>query len=326
MTLNHLVSIIVVNWNGKDFIKDCLESLEGQSYRNFEIIVVDNASTDGSVEIIEKNFPNIKLIKNTENVGFSKGNNIGIKHSGGDMIALFNPDAVAEKNWVSILVNSLKSSEKIGAATGKLYYLGDKFGKDAVFCTWSKMNTFSANPYNFHDDEPISKVDYLTGAAMMVKREVIDKIGLMDNDYFLYFDETDWCARMIRAGYDMLYVPTAIAWHAVSGLMSDSNKKIYFMERSRVRFALKNFDTSYIPIFCMIFFMESLFIFLRDLKTRTFSRTKIRIHVIGWNIGNLDKTLRSRNSDFNKIKSNSVFNSYNKSLPLRYFKTGGDMR
>ena len=325
MKKDSLVSILVVNWNGKEFIQKCLESLEGQSYKNFEIILVDNASTDNSIDIIEKNFPNVNLIKNNENVGFAEGNNIGIKKSKGEIICLFNPDAVADKNWLSIMVNSLQSSKKIGAATGKLFYLGDKFGKDKVFCTWSKVNTFSANTYNFHDDEPISKVDYLSGAAMVVKKSVIDKIGLMDKDYFLYFDETDWCARMIRAGYELLYVPTAIAWHAVSGLVSDSNKKIYYIERSRVRFALKNFDGMFIPIFCIIFLTESFFVFLRDIKNRNFSRTTIRLRVIGWNISNIFHTKQSRKRDFSLIKKNSKFYSYNNSLPLKNIKTGGDM-
>jgi len=243
-----LVSIIVVNWNGMKYIKDCLESLLKQTYKNFEIVVVDNASTDGSIEYVEKNFPMVNVIKNKKNLGFAEGNNIGINNCQGQYVALFNPDAVAEKDWLLRLVTSLKTSEKIGGACGKLYYLGDRFGKDAVFCTWSKVNPFSAAPYNFRNNEPTSNIDYLTGAAMVVKKNVIQKIGLLDPQYFLYFDETDWCARMIRAGFDLVYVPTAIAWHTVSGLVSESDKKIYYMERSRLRFATKNFDSIYLPI------------------------------------------------------------------------------
>jgi len=247
--MNSLVSIIIVNWNAKNYLKECISSLLNQTYQNYEIILVDNASTDDSVKFVEKEFSSIKIIKNTKNLGFAQGNNIGIKNSKGDLIALFNPDAVADKNWLENLVSAIQKSEKKAATAGKIFYLGDKFGKNAVFCTWPKMNPYSAMPYNFHNEEPSSNVDYLSGAAMLVKKTVIDKVGFLDPDYFLYFEETDWCARMIRAGYDLEYVPNAIAWHVVSSTISDDEKKTYFIERSRIRFALKNFDVSYLLIF-----------------------------------------------------------------------------
>lgn len=319
-----LVSIIVVNWNGKEFIQQCIESILNQSYSRFEICLVDNGSTDDSVELVEKKFPQVKIIRNEKNLGFAEGNNIGINHSKSEFIALINPDVIIEKNWLSNLVPILQSSGKICGVAGKQFYLGDNFGKNAVFCTWSKINPYSASPYNFHDDEPVSNVDYLTGAAMMIKREIVRKVGLMDSGYFLYFDETDWCARMIRGGYDLVYVPTAISWHAVSGLVSDSSKKIYYMERSRIRFALKNFDILFIPIFDAIFAAETIYVIFRDIKNRNFSRTKIRLKVIGWNIKNLGKTFQQRKKDFEIIQNNSKFNSYNRSLPLRNLKTGND--
>jgi len=310
------ISIIIVNWNAGDYLKGCIESLQNQSYKDFEIILVDNASSDGSTDFVEKNFPNVRIIRNKKNLGFAEGNNIGILNSKSDIVALFNPDAIAEKNWLSTLVSVLNSSEKIGGVAGKLYYLGDKFGKDAVFCTWSKIDSLSSNPSNFHNNEPISKVDSLTGAAMLVKRKVIQNVGLLDTDYFLYFEETDWCARMIRAGYDLIYVPTAIAWHAVSPL-SNSEKKLFYMDRNRIRFAIKNFDQSHLPIFWSILFAESLAILIRDIKKHNFSRSKTRFSSITWNIQNILKTMKKRKEDFLLIKNNSTLKSYNKTLPLR---------
>ena len=319
------VSIIIVNWNGIKYIKQCIESLLQQSYTNFEIIFIDNASTDGSVELVENTFSQVKILKNKENLGFAEGNNIGFSNSKGELIALFNPDVIADENWLQRLVSAIESSDKIGGVTGKMYYMGDQFGKNAVFCTWSKVNPLTANPYNFHDDEPTSKVDYLAGGAMIVKREVLKKIGMLDPGYFLFFDETDWCARMIRAGYDLVYIPTAYVWHAISSSISDSNKKIYFMERGRIRFALKNFDTRYIPIFLLILFTELIYLLSRDIKRGNFTRTKIRLRVMGWNLLNLNKTLSKRKEDHNKLKKNGIFKSYNKSLPLRELKTTGDL-
>jgi GT2 family glycosyltransferase len=314
-----LVSIIIVNWNAKKYLKNCIESILSQTFVDYEIIFVDNASSDDSVTYVKDKFPQVKIIENKNNVGFAEGNNIGIENSSGKIIALFNPDAIAEKNWLSILVSTLQSSKKIAAVTGKMYYLGDKYGKDAVFCTWSKIDPFSAAPYNFHDDEPISKVDYLSGAAMVIKRDVLDKIGLMDKDYFLYFEETDLCARIIRAGYDMMYIPNSIVWHAVSPL-STSENKVYYMERSRIRFVLKNFDLLYILPFFFIFFTETFFVIFRDVKNRNFSRTKTRLRAIMWNILNFENTLRARKKHLSIIKKIGSFQSYNKNLPLRSLK------
>ena len=200
-----LASIIIVNWNAKAYLKECLESILSQTFTDYEIILVDNASTDDSVNFVKDNFPQVKIIQNKDNVGFAEGNNIGIENSTGKIIVLFNPDAVADKDWLSILIHVLQSSKRIAAVTGKMYYLGDKYGKDAVFCTWSKIDPYSATPYNFHNNEPVSKVDYISGAAMAIKKDILENVGLVDSGYFLYFEETDLCARMIRAGYDLMY-------------------------------------------------------------------------------------------------------------------------
>jgi len=317
---NPQVSIIIVNWNAKDYLEDCITSLEKQTYQNFEIILVDNASTDDSVKFIENKFPNIRIIKNKENVGFAEGNNIGMRQAKGNLIALFNPDAKADSEWLSNLVSTLISSDKIAAVTGKIFYLGDEFGKNAVFCTWSKINPITAMPYNFFDDEPESKVDYLSGATMLVKKDVIEKIGYLDPEYFLFFDETDWCARMIRAGFDLVYTPKAKAWHKVSASLENSSKKTYYMERSRVRFAIKNFDLKYLPIFYLSFFLETLYVLSRDIKNRNFSRSKIRLKIISWNASHLKDTLKRRKNDFLKIKKLGHFKSFNSSLPLKKIK------
>jgi len=315
-----LVSIIIVNWNAKKYLKSCIDSLLAQTYQNYEIIVVDNASTDDSVKFLEKEFSSVKIIKNKKNLGFAEGNNIGIKNSKADLIALFNPDALADKEWLSILVSKLQSSEKIAAVAGKIFYLGDEYGKNAVFCTWPKIDPYSATASNFHNNEQESKVDYVTGAAMLVKKEAIQRVGLFDPGFFLYFEETDWCARMIRAGYDLVYVPNAKAWHKVSASINDSGKKTYYMERARIRFATKNFDLSYLLVFYFRFFSETLFIFLRDLKNLNFFRSKIRFRSINWNFVNLGKTISQRRLDISYLKKNGHTRSYNRHLPLRNIK------
>lgn len=320
---NPLISIIIVNWNAGKYLNDCIISLKNQTYKNYEIILVDNASSDNSIEFVKKHFSDICIIENKENLGFAEGNNVGIRNSKGEIIALFNPDAVADKNWLSNLIPILYSSDKIAASSGKMYYLGDKYGKDKIFCTWPKIDAITAMPFNYNDDEPFSKVDYLSGAAMVVKRDVVDKIGLLDKDYFLYFEETDWCARMIRAGYDLVYTPNALVWHAVSVTISESDKKIYYMERSRIRFAIKNFDHSYLLAFSIIFIAETFFIFFRDFKNGNSTRIRIRMHAIFWNLRNTVHTLCRRKHDMAVLKKNGKLRSYNRSLPLKTLKGRG---
>jgi hypothetical protein len=313
-----LVSIIIVNWNAKKYLKECIESLFSQSFTDYEIVLVDNASTDDSIDFVRINYPQVKVIQNKDNLGFAEGNNIGIKNSTGQLIALFNPDVVADSDWLHILVNVIKDKPNIAGVTGKMYYLGDQYGKDAVFCTWSKIDPLSGTPINFNDDEPVSRVDYLSGAAMIVRRDVLNKIGLLDKNYFLYFEETDLCARIIRAGYDLMYIPSAIVWHVVSPL-SNSEKKIYFMERSRIRFVLKNFDSMYIVPFFFIFLGETFFVILRDIKNTNFSRTKTRFEAITWNLRNVKSTIHARKKYMSLLKPTIL--SYNKNLPLRSIKT-----
>ena len=180
-----LVSILIINHNGKKYLKDCITSLWNQTYSNFELILIDNKSSDDSVELVQRSFPDVKIISNQDNLGFAYGCNIGIRASKGSLICLFNHDAIADKDWLSTLVIAIQRSENIAAVAGKVYYWGNIHGKDAIFCTWTKVDPYTACAYNFKGDEPMSNVDYLTGAAMFVKRNVIDKIGLLDPDYFL---------------------------------------------------------------------------------------------------------------------------------------------
>lgn len=319
MNYNPLVSIIIVTWNGEKYLNECISSLLEQSYTHFEIIMVDNASTDGSVELVKENFPNVQIIENDENKGFSGGTNAGIDVAKGELLALFNQDAVAKNDWLVKLIEKIESSKNIAAVAGKVYFYHDTYGKNAVASTWSKIDPYTGCAYNFTEDETSSKVDYLTGCAMLVKKEIVDEIGLLDTGYFMYFDETDWCARMIRAGYDLVYVPSAIVKHVVSASLGEGNLKLYYMERSRIRFVLKNFDIIYIPVFLFFLLIGTGFRFLKNVRKLNFRDTRLRLKAISWNIVNLRKTLKERQKDQSRFKKCI---SYNNSLPLRKYKIG----
>ncbi len=313
------VSIIIVTWNGKKYLGECISSLLNQSYPNFEIILVDNASSDGTTEFVKENYPSVQVIQNSENLGFAKGTNIGILRAKGELVALFNQDAIADKDWLVNLVKAIEKSANTAAVAGKVFYYGDKYGKNAVFCTWSKVDPYTGCPYNFNGDEPGSEVDYLTGCAMLVKKKIIDEVGLLDTGYFLYFDETDWCARMIRAGYDLVYVPSAIVWHVVSASLGESKLKLYYMARSRIRFVLKNFDAMYIPFFLMYFIPETIFELMSEIKQKNLQFSKMRFKAVYWNIFNIVNTFKARKESLSAIKN---IRSYNRSLPLKSHKVG----
>ncbi|MBW6518663.1 MAG: glycosyltransferase family 2 protein [ANME-2 cluster archaeon] len=317
MNYNPLVSIIIVTWNGKKYLRECISSLLDQTYTHFEIIMVDNASTDGSVELVKENFPIVRIIENDDNQGFAGGTNIGINNANGELLALFNQDAVAKKDWLVKLIEEIELNENIAAVAGKVYFYNDTYGKNAVSSTWSKIDPYTGCAYNFTGDETANKVDYLTGCAMLVKKEIIDEIGLLDTGYFMYFDETDWCARMIRAGYDLMYVPSAIVKHVVSASLGEGDWKLYYMERSRIRFVLKNFDFTYIPIFVFFLFISTGLKFLKNVRKLNFRETRLRIKAISWNMVNLRKTLKERQKDQSRL--NKCI-SYNNSLPLRKYK------
>ena len=311
-----LVSFIVVTWNSAEYIEACVRSIEAQSYPRTETVLVDNASSDGTVGIVRGRFPQVRVICNERNVGFAEANNAGMRHAKGEYVALLNPDALAAPGWTGTLVAELERDASLAAASGRIYYLGDGGpDRESVFCTWPKVAPFSSRASNFYGDEPRALVDYLSGAAMLVRKKAIDRVGPMDPGYFLYYDETDWCARMLRAGYGMLYSPGAEAWHKVSPSLG-ADQKTYYMERSRLRFALKNFDARYLPLLFFAYAAESAGALLRDALRGDFGASRVRRQAVGWNLASLKSTLKSRAEDRRRLRSGKT-RSYNGSLPLR---------
>jgi len=312
-----LVSVVIVNWNGMKYIGDCLDSILHQTYSRIEIIVVDNASSDGSPELIRKKYPMVKVIDSGSNRGFAGGTNLGIRAAMGELIALFNQDAIAEERWLEKLVECMEVSDDVAGVAGKIYYWTGKRSDKKIFCSWPKIDPVSAYAINFYGNEPMADVDYLPGCAMLLRKCAIDKIGLLDEGYFLYFEETDWCARAIRAGYRLMYTPDAEAWHVVSASISNSNVKLAYIMRNRIRFALKNFDKRYIPGFVWAFSRETVKAMTRGLNTGEYGELKLRLRAIGWNVLHLPGTLRARHRYLSMIQDRR---SYNRSLPLKDLK------
>jgi GT2 family glycosyltransferase len=223
--VNHppLVYIIVLTWNGKADTLECLQSLQKLSYPNYKIIVVDNASIDGTAEEVLQLYPTVALIRNSSNLRFAGGNNVGIKaalKNQADYILLLNNDTTVAENFLSHLIEAAGSDEQVGMAGPKIYYHSDP---KRIWYAGGKIDWWSGSISHSGvretDNGQFEKnktTDYVTGCAMLVKKNVIEKIGILDESYFIYGEDADWSLRAVRAGFELLFVPKAVIWHKVS--------------------------------------------------------------------------------------------------------------
>ena len=194
-----LVSVIVVNWNGRKTIRACLRSLVNLSYSNYEVIVVDNNSTDGSTEIIEKEFPEARLIGIRENLGFAPACNIGIRMAKGDYVALVTNDICADRMWLSGLLESF-DSKKVGIVGGIIYY---QEPKNIIWGAGGKIDLLTGQtwlPGAFGSSTHSNDVDYVSGGMILIDARLFKEVGLFDEEYFLYAEDLDFCLRAQRAG------------------------------------------------------------------------------------------------------------------------------
>ena len=258
--MKRLVSIIILNWNGKEDTIECLESLKKLDYPNYELIVVDNGSTDGSCEILKKNYPYVKLIENEKNLGVATGYNLGIYQATGEYILLLNNDIVVDRSLLKELVSVLESNPEIGIVGPTMYYYDDPKriwvgGGGGIYWNKGKTSLLRTNEIDNGDFDEITEVDYIAGCALLTKRDLFEEIGYMDTKYFAYWEETDWCVRVHKAGYKVLYVPKAKIWHKISA----TSKKIsgfaeYHLTRNMFWFMRKHATKKQYLSFLLHFF------------------------------------------------------------------------
>ena len=246
------LSIIIINWNTKDLLIQCLTSIPKmiQGFK-IEIFVVDNGSRDGSGEEVKKVFPFVHLVENEKNLGFAKAVNQGLQKASGRYILLLNPDTQMKGGAIERFVSFMDSHPDTGVAGAQLLNSdGSKQNSIANFPSlatellnksllrWLFPKRFPGKTKNY--PEPI-EVDSVIGAFMMVRREALGQVGSLDEDYFLFLEETDWCYRMKRAGWKIYHVPQAEVYH-FQGKSAESVKKRAKVEfyRSRYHFFKKN--------------------------------------------------------------------------------------
>jgi len=224
-------------------LSDCLESLFKQTYRDFEVILVDNASDDNSIDWVRQNFPEVKLILNQANLGFAKACNQGVSIAAGKYVAFLNFDTVVAQDWLVYLVKTVQESADIGACMPKLL-LYDK--KRALINSAGGVTHYLgvswAGNYNQADKgefEEEKEISFASGAAMLVKKEVIAKVGAFDENFYMYCEDTDLSWRMRLAGYRVLFVPQSRVWHKYN--FSKGKQKFYLIERNRLSMFLTNY-------------------------------------------------------------------------------------
>jgi GT2 family glycosyltransferase len=257
------IAIIIVNWNGVKDTLECLQSITDLNVNGLvvDIIVVDNASTDNTVNIIRENFPKTIIIENSENLGFAEGNNTAIrkgKLSNYDYFFLVNNDTILEKNCIINLIKSMENEKETGIMSPKIYfaknfeyhkeryqenergkviwYAGGIIDWNNIICSHRGVDDVDMGQY-----EKEIETDFVSGCGMLIKKEVIDDIGLFDKKYFMYLEDVDFCVRAKNKGWKLKYNPNGIMWHKNASSSGKPGSKLheYYQIRNRFIFGFK---------------------------------------------------------------------------------------
>jgi len=239
------LSIITINYNGLNDTCELIDSIPFNN--NLEVIVVDNASKQDEASIISERFPLVKVIRSNQNLGFAGGNNIGIKEAKGDYILLINNDTYFKDYNIGSLIKRLESSDNIGIVCPKLRFA---WGNNPIqFAGYTPLSniTLRNKAIGFGEEDngqynTAHPTPYAHGAAMLIKRKAIEKVGLMPECFFLYYEEIDWSMMFTRAGYEIWYDPSCTVYHKESqSTGQNSPLRTYYITRNRLRLVKRNY-------------------------------------------------------------------------------------
>jgi len=228
------LSVIIVSWNCRDLLARCLDTVFASKLdADFEVIVVDNSSTDGTASIVQNNYPQVQLIASGENAGFARANNLALRQARGELILLLNPDTELEADTLQVMVDFMDKHPECGMAGCKVLNpdgtlqlacrrniptLADAFfklsGLSRLFPRSRRMARYNLT---YLPADRVAIVDAVSGSFLMTRREVVNKIGLLDERFFMYGEDLDWCWRSVRAGYQNYYVPDTSIVHCHGG-------------------------------------------------------------------------------------------------------------
>ena len=268
---NPLVSIVIVNHNGQHHLKTCFESIKKTNYQPFETILVDNKSTDDSVEYLKGNFKWVKIIENNSII-YPEANNIGVKNSRGEYIVFLNNDTEVDKDWLKELIDTIEKHPEVAVCTCKVKLFSNRslinsagMGCDIYGFAFNRGLICRGN---FETDkgqyDKIEEVFAAYSAAMIVRRDIFKKIGGFNVDFGFHYEEIDFCWKVRLAGYKVLYIPKAIVYHKMGGAKSEYTIKTkYFIEKNRLRTMIQNYSLimllKTLPIYFTLKSLEFLF-------------------------------------------------------------------
>ncbi len=260
------VIVVILNWNGINDTLECIRSIKLITYTNYELIIVDNGSTDSSSEIINKQYPNIEIIENKRNLGYAEGNNVGIRlaiDKGADYVLLLNNDTIVDRKLLDELINVAITSSKNGFIGPKVYYYNYKCRNDVINFAGGKVsiwrgvsNHIGINQIDNGQFDQNQEVDYIEGSCVLVKTDMIKKIGYLNSDMFTYWEDIDWCIRGSKAGYKSIYAYKAKIWHKIGSYKKEKNRKAYYYYGKNIFIIIKqhaNILQKILFILCLLF-------------------------------------------------------------------------
>lgn len=315
-----LVSVVILNWNGKEHLIRCLTSLSIVSYKPLEIIVVDNNSRDDSVSVVKKKFSKVKIVANSTNRGFSGGNNDGIIVSRGKYVFILNNDTEVEKNFLEPLVTLMEKDSSIGCVQPRLIYGDDHSMLNAVGSYLTSTGFLYHYGYRKRVDDPKynSRLTIYSakGAAMMLRKSALDRVGTFDEVFIIYFEETDLCHRLWLSGYKVIYEPSSLVYHyeAVDTHKQMENAYIMYLSyRNRIASYIKNLSIPSIlrlfPILCLFYIVSCALYPVAVLRA------------LMWNIRMFPKTIDKRRlvQRERKVSDSLLFQTIWRDPPVVYY-------
>jgi hypothetical protein len=253
--MSKLVYIVILNWNGWRDTIDCIDSCQKLSYPRFRILVVDNGSTDDSESRIRERFPEIEILQTGSNLGFAGGNNVGIRHAlteGADYVWLLNNDTVVDPEALGEMVRAADIDERIGLVGSKIYYL-DK--PDVLWFAGGGINRITKLSYHLgskkKDDGSYREdreVDFITGCSLLVKSRVLNEVGLLREEFFLYAEDTEWNRRIKKSGWKIKWAAGSRVWHKVSGGHGERNPFLNYYCVRNILHGVRLNDPCHLPL------------------------------------------------------------------------------
>jgi GT2 family glycosyltransferase len=247
------LSISIVNWNTRDLLEHCLASIcENVTKIEYEVIVVDNASQDGSAEMVRQRFPQVILLENNENLGFARANNQAMERGVGDYLLLLNSDTLVLSGALEKMLDFMQAHPNVGAMSCKLLDekgVADHFPKtfptlysEASRLLWLSGLCDRVTQYGFLDRYRVGEVDRIKGACMLVRRGVVESVGLMEEQLFMFAEEDDWCFRIRKQGWKVYYLPDAEIIHYQGASVKQASQEMFLqLHKGKVAFFRKHY-------------------------------------------------------------------------------------